>query len=142
MSRTDYLIIDEPKARFSGRFVVNPVFILLASILIPVLITLPFYGRFWMPFIWLVFNGFAMGSPSLKKEIICGVFVCALIWAILFPIWDAIHLNLENPRRFQPYIIIVLNAVLFTGLYVVTLTQRVPFEIFEYVKEQRQNNRY
>lgn len=142
MSHADYLIIDEPKARFSGRFVVNPVFILLASMVIPFIITLPLYGRFWMPFIWLLFNGFAMGSPSLKKEIFWGVLVCALIWAILFPIWDIIHINLDDPKRFQPYIIIVLNAVLFTGLYMVTLTQNVPFEIFAYIKEQRENNRY
>jgi len=142
MSETDYLIIDEPKARFSGRFVINPIFILLASIIIPIVITLPFYGRFWLPFIWLAFNGFVMGSPSLKKETIWGLLVCALIWTILFPVWDAIYATLENPKRFQPYIIIGLNAVLFAGLYMVVFIQSVPFEIFEYVKEQRKNNRY
>jgi flagellar biosynthesis protein FliQ len=140
MSDTDYLIIDEPNARFSGKLVINPIFILLASIIIPMIITLPFYGRFWLPFLWLAFNGFAMGSPSLKKEGLYGVLVCSLIAGIFYSTNNALPTVVDNPQDFYPYIRILLNAVLFSGLYMVVFLQSVPFGIFEYVKEQRGHN--
>ena len=62
MSAT-YRIQDEPRPGALGHLVVNPVFPLLALMM----------GGAWLGIPWFVFNGFAMGSTTRRKETVLAV---------------------------------------------------------------------
>lgn len=130
-----YHIIDEPKKTGKERLVVNPLIILFACIFIPILITLPFFGKFWMPFVWLLANGYFLGSATWKKEwaysaggiAIMFVLFVVLSMSPLFGISD----NAMN--ILAPYLPTVLNALLFLSLYVVVFTQSTSYELHQYI---------
>ncbi|HXV78085.1 MAG TPA: hypothetical protein VD788_17375 [Candidatus Polarisedimenticolaceae bacterium] len=58
MSAT-YRIPDEPRPSTLSRFAVQPFWPLLAVM----------FGGSWLSWPWFVFNGFAIGSPTRKKEL-------------------------------------------------------------------------
>jgi hypothetical protein len=64
MSAT-YRIQDEPRPGAMGHLVVNPVFPLLSLMM----------GGTWLGVPWFIFNGFAMGSTSRRKETVLAVLV-------------------------------------------------------------------
>ncbi|MEY4588544.1 MAG: hypothetical protein RL497_620 [Pseudomonadota bacterium] len=136
----NYRIIDEPQVKMADRFIVNPTAILLAAIFIPIAVNIPFYGKFWLPFIWLIFNGYLLGSPSFWRECLyammglCGV--AGAFWAYGY----GIKIDLINsPNSVAPYLRILVNAIYFIALYMTVFTQSVPFSIYEYVKQQGQH---
>ena len=130
----DYIIIDEPKARFFEKMIVNPVIILLAAMIIPIFVSLPFYSRWWFPFVWLVFNGIILGSPSIKKEIFYSVIGVALLVTIFFVVQYIYNIYAPFDFSFINYAIIISNALFFGFLYLVVFSQNAPYQIYEYVK--------
>lgn len=58
-----YRIADEPKPGTLSQFVVSPFWPLFGMM----------FGGFWLALPWFLFNSFAMGSPTRKKELVIAV---------------------------------------------------------------------
>ena len=133
-----YKIIDEPKPTIYSNLVVNPIFILFASILLPLFFSLPWYGRFWIPLVWIVLNGFLLGSPTRIKEAV--IAICGCLFLVL--LYNAIVFLAETDpvtaRTFIPYYRILNQGVIFFVLYLIVFYQSAPYAIHEYLKEQHQ----
>lgn len=136
-----YRIIDEPKARFSSQLIVNPLAIFLVAMFLPMFFTPPYYGRVWMPFLWLIVNGVLLGSPTLKKEIAFSV-AGTLLWLFL-PITVVVLLNSLQMGDFwellRPYIHICRQAIFFFFLYLIVNAQSLPYGLHQYLKEHNQS---
>ena len=134
---SDYIIVDEPKARALAAFVLPPLVILLASILLPLFWQPPAMGKYWLPLVWIFFNGYVLGSSTLKKEFAVG-FLGLLVMLAQF-MGFLYYINLEaHPFPVDvvgPYLRICLNATLFLTLYFVVFTQTASFELYKYMKE-------
>ena len=132
-----YEIIDEPHARPWGeKVIINPLFILLAAILVPLIWSPPFFGRFWIPFIWLAVNGVALGSSTLLKEIatlIVGALACA---GVFFGTVYLLHNELlpYTDEQVIPYMIITLYGVFFLTMYLVVFNQSRSYELYNYIR--------
>ncbi len=137
---SDYFIIDEPKYKLAHRFVVNPVGILLAAMILPLVFPkIPLYGKFWLPFVWLMLNGYWLGSPSFWRELVYAIGGLAIVAVLFFAFGYGIKTELITaPNTAAPYLRVLVNGIFFAALYCVVLTQSVPFAIYEYVKEQVQ----
>lgn len=137
---TGYRIIDEPNVKMAQQLIVNPIVILLAAILVPIFMTIPFYGKFWLPFIWLILNSYFLGSPTFWRECFYSVFGVLTIVGIFIGYGYGIKIDvITSPNSLAPYVRVLVNAVYFIALYLVVLTQSVPFSIYEYVKQQGQH---
>jgi len=138
MAADHYQIIDEPKPSRWAKFIVNPVAILLVAMLLPLMWTPPLAGRYWMPLLWLLVNGFILGSASWKKELIFSIvgglamLVCVYGALFYFQQFDP-----EGLPQAAPYIRIVLNGVLFLSLYLVVFTQSTSYQLYQYIHQQR-----
>lgn len=132
MESNNYAIIDEPKATALSYLVQNPLVILFASMIVPILISLPYLGRFWMPFIWLLINGYLLGSATWKKEWI--ISIAGILGMSLIIFGSAYFREMEYIR---PYLRIALNALLFLTLYFAVFTQSTSYELFEYMREDK-----
>ncbi|WP_144392030.1 hypothetical protein [Pleionea sediminis] len=132
-----YEIIDEPKVKASSHLVVNPIVILLAAMIVPMFLTIPFFGRWWLPFVWLMFNGYILGSPTLIKEIILSLVGLVSLY-LVFEL--SAYLKQIEPflsfESFFYYVRIILYGVFFLFLYLVVFRQIIPFEIFLYMKKK------
>lgn len=136
---SSYHIIDEPKIRFSDKFIVNPLIILFAAILVPLFWTLPFLGRLWMPLVWIIANGIMLGSSTFWKEILAMVVGAVLYVATIYGTsYIANSTNLfADPDVIWPYVRIFLQAIFFITLYVAIFMQQSSYSIFQYIKENR-----
>lgn len=134
---SSYQIIDEPHPGAYENLIVNPVTILFLSIFIPFFMDLPFYGKFWMPLVWLTANGHFLGSPTRWKETfiaIGGLAIILVLSGIILTLFDSD----ETLASFiLPYYRIVTQAVLFFTLYIIVLYQSAPFSLREYLKQHR-----
>lgn len=130
-----YHIVDEPKGSQLDKLVVNPIIILFAAIFIPIFITLPFDGRWWMPFAWLAINGYLLGSPTLKNEILISILGVLSLYGLL-EIFILLSQQdfFSGMKSFVQYVRIILNGVLFLTMYLVVFKQSVPYEIFTYMR--------
>lgn len=135
---SSYRIIDEPKIKPWEHLIVNPIIILLAGIIVPLFWTPPFFGRFWMPFAWLVLNSYLLGSPTFWKEFWLSVLSPILLFGIIY---IALYFQAKGYTSDLPslieYLRISVNALFFFMLYMVVFKQNVPYEIYEYTKEDR-----
>ncbi|MCV6622884.1 MAG: hypothetical protein OIF51_14160 [Cellvibrionaceae bacterium] len=124
---SSYKLIDEPSPSLMSNLIVSPVLILLIGIFGPLLYTPPMFGRYWLPLLWFIANSFFLGSPTRLKEVAIalagGTAILALFWAP----WP-------NPNYF-PYARILISAVLFFTMYMLSNLQSAPFELHEYLKE-------
>lgn len=134
----EYIIIDEPKPGLQQRFIVDPTAIFLVSILLPLLFTPPLLGQYWMPFVWLMFNGYLLGSPTFKSELMLAIggFV---LWFLL--VFGAASLAQADPQSSFwlmafPYFRILSNGVFFLSLYLIVFRQSGPYAIHKYVSAQ------
>lgn len=132
-----YRIIDEPKTKLANQFIVNPTAVLLAAMLVPLFVTIPFYGKFWLPFVWLMINSYLLGSPTFWREFfysICGllIIVCAFV-GFGYGIKTEF---ISSPNRWSSYFRILVTAIYFIAMYLVVFTQLVPFSIYDYVKNR------
>ena len=135
-----YKVLDEPSPKRLGWLCVSPLLILFVSVLAPIFFSIPMMGRYWMPFAWLILNGFLMGSPTRWKEAIIGVSSVMVIAATFFAWAFFFNLESEFARSTVPYLKIVIQALLFFSLYWVVFIQSKPYQIFEYVKELNSRN--
>ena len=132
-----YRIIDEPKSKPWGeKLIVDPIFILLAAILIPLVWNPPYLGRFWMPSVWLFVNGLALGSSTLGKEIralLAGGLLCLAVFylSMLIPRWSNGLVTLQD---ILPYARIILFGVFFMTIYLVVFQQGRSYQLFQYVR--------
>jgi hypothetical protein len=137
---TSYRIIDEPKVKMAQQLIVNPIAILLAAMLVPIFVSIPLYGKFWLPFIWLIVNGYLLGSPTFWRECVYSVLGVFAIAAVFIGFGYGIKINaIGSPNSLAPYMRVLINALYFIALYLVVFTQSVPFSIYEYVKQQGQH---
>ncbi|MAM86505.1 MAG: hypothetical protein CME36_04235 [unclassified Hahellaceae] len=131
-----YDIIDEPKPRLQENFIVDPTAIFFVSVFLPLLWVPPLQGQYWLPFVWVIANGYLLGSPTLKKEI--GISIAGILVWLGFSI-GAVYLTefvgfaLEATA---PYIRILSKGIFFLALYLVVLKQSAPYAVYRYVKEQ------
>lgn len=134
---SQYHIVDEPKGSQFDKLVINPIIILFVAIFIPIFITLPFDGRWWMPFAWLAINGYLLGSPTLKSEVVISIVGVLSLYGLLelFIILSQQDLFSEM-KSFVQYVRIILNGVLFLTMYLVVFKQSTPYEIFTYMREK------
>lgn len=129
-----YRIIDEPKVRAAETLIVNPLVILLAGIFLPLLWEPPFMGRFWIPFAWVIANGFLLGSPSFLKELLISV---AALLSMMGLFASLAIFKPENANALYPYFNIALSGVFFLFLYTVVFIQMTPWSIHEYIRESQ-----
>lgn len=117
----------------------NPVVVLLAGMFLPLFWNPPWFGRMWIPLLWICVNGFLLGSPSVKKEIMTCV-VGAAIWFTL-PYGVFFILGIFDAKDLMPlaapYIRIVNQGVFFVTLYVVCIKQMLAYNIFIYLREAK-----
>jgi len=137
MENNSYTIVDEPKNRAFESYIVDPTMILLVSIFIPVLWTPPAFGRFWIPIVWLLANGYFLGSSTWKKELATGFAGVGMLLAAFFGLvfYSLQESTVYTSEQIGPYFQIFLNAILFLTLYVIAFMQSRSFELFEYMRE-------
>ena len=130
-----YQIIDEPQARTWGEnIIVHPILILFVSIIVPIFVQLPFYGRFWMPFAWLVLNSFALGSATFKRELITSICSVVALVAVTFSSGLLMQYIDATPEMIAPYYRIALMGTLFFAIYLVVYPQEKSYEIYQYLR--------
>lgn len=129
----DYAIIDEPKIKFLEHLIVNPIIILFAAMLIPMLIQIPYYGRWWLPFAWLTFNGFILGSPTLIREIFYSTICIILLAGMYYLMYHLMQTRINFEFSIFKYIIIIMYGILFLFMYLVVFLQSAPYQIIQYV---------
>ena len=136
---SSYLIIDEPQVKFSENLIVNPLMILFVSIIAPMFFNIPFLGKLWLPFLWLSFNGYILGSATFKKEILVVILGSATYMGMFFLAMYVSNYSalLKDPQVIWPYVRISLQAIFFITLYIGVFMQSKSFSIYEYVKESR-----
>lgn len=135
-----YHIIDEPKVKIAQQLIVNPVAVLLAAILVPMFLTIPLHGKFWLPFVWLMVNSYFLGSPTFWRECLYSIGGMLAIAAAFIGFGYGIKIDaISSPNTLAPYLRVLVNALYFIALYLVVFTQSVPFSIYEYVKQQGQH---
>jgi hypothetical protein len=132
----DYIIVDEPKQKYSEHLIVDPTAILFVSFFVPLFWLPPMGGRFWMPLVWTVLNGYFLGSPTLKKE--AWISVAGLLGIVALFIGLGIYGGARTEpftlEQIAPYIRLAINAILFTTLYITVFTQSNAYELFKYMK--------
>ncbi|MBL4673900.1 MAG: hypothetical protein JKX81_16690 [Arenicella sp.] len=130
-----YQIIDEPQPSLYSKLVIDPVAILFASLLIPIFIELPLYGRFWMPLAWIVLNGWLLGSPTRKKETVIAIAGGLTLIIFYSAMVYLAGVNVEMATLAFPYYRILNQGALFFTLYMIVFYQSAPYAIHQYVKE-------
>lgn len=132
-----YHIIDEPKPRMYENLILDPVIILFLSIIVPLFWNPPMAGKFWIPLLWLISNGFLLGSPTLRREIGFAFGGAVLLFITFYGLGVAIS---NEFKQAVPYLIIILHGILFLTLYMIVFAQTSAYGIHEYLKRQRKNN--
>lgn len=135
---SQYQIIDEPKVKPQQHLIVNPIVILLVGILVPLVWTPPLYGRIWGTLLWIIANGYLLGSPTFKSEvfiaIVGGICWFALPYGVVFILFETNYQAFINVV--VPYLRIANNGVFFLTLYLIVFRQAVPYELFCYFKDK------
>ena len=132
-----YQIIDEPDTKPWGEnLIVDPVLILFAAIIVPLFWQPPYMGRYWIPALWLLVTGIALGSSTLKEEIatmILGAIAWYGVFWIIARFWSAGFIPGEAADVY-PYLHILQFGVFFLTLYLVVFKQSQSYAIFDYVR--------
>ena len=129
-----YQIVDEPNVKSWGEsLILDPTIILFVCIFAPILISIPAFGRFWIPLIWLSLNGFALGSATLKRELLVLWLGSVLLFSVYIGfIAVANHYGLA-PERINPYLRIMVFAGFFLVIYITVFNQQKSYELFKYL---------
>ena len=123
-----YELIDEPKPGALSRFAVKPFWPLLAVML----------GGAWLSWPWVVLNGFAVGSPTRRRELfwaIAGVAGSGLLLLLL------INLQRQEILTGLPLKLAVIGLVVFKlyVTYMLYILQSRSFALYEYFGGQTAN---
>ncbi len=130
----NYKIIDEPKVKHLEKLIVHPVIILFAAMIVPMFVAIPYFGRFWIPFVWLIFNGIILGSPTIKKEIAYAILGLA---SLIGTYYLGVHyyVSLENTKiSVISYLRIFMTGIFFLFMYLIVFLQEAPYQIYQYIK--------
>ena len=108
----NYSIIDEPKIKLGHRFIVNPTGILLAAMVLPIVFrNIPLFGEFWLPFVWLAFNGYWLGSPSFGVSCFCSLWA-GCCGGVFFAFGYGIKADvITAPNTAAPYMRVLVNGI-------------------------------
>jgi hypothetical protein len=121
MAQSGYRIADEPKPGALARFAVDPLWPFLAVI----------FSGAWLSWSWFVINGFAVGSPTRRRElaIAIGGFVtsAAVLFLLLYAMGDGVL-----SQQSLPYALLGLTVVKIAVTYWLHVTQAETFEIYTY----------
>jgi hypothetical protein len=120
MSAT-YHIQDEPSPGALGHLVVNPVFPLLAFMVAGV----------WLGVPWFIFNGFAMGSVSRRKETLLAVGVVPGTLLLFFVLGMLLKLGVLTEVS-APYAAVGITVWKLAMGYVLYNLQQRSFALHEY----------
>jgi len=135
-----YVIIDEPKSRSWGEsLIVDPSIILIASILVPIIWNPPMFGRFWIPLLWMLLNGYALGSATFRQEVIT-LLVGSVGWLTLFFGVSGLHASGYIPfsqEIIAPYLRLFLFGIFFLTLYLVVFRQSSSYQLYNYSRGER-----
>jgi hypothetical protein len=121
MRQPDYLIADEPHPGRFEAWVVQPFIPLLATMLVGSLVGLP----------WLVFNGWAMGSVTRRRDTV----IAAVTWFVqVVLLLSGILLATFRlmPEGRLGYVRIFASVVVLLGAYAIQLSQEASFELHQY----------
>jgi hypothetical protein len=118
---TGYRIPDEPRPGALERVIVNPLWPLLALMLVGPWLGLP----------WLVFNSVALGSPSLRGDIAAAM--AAIFGTLLFG-WILMQPGVAQsiPRESIKYWLLIVVSLHLGFGYLIYLRQQSAYSIFEY----------
>lgn len=116
-----YQIADEPRPGTLARFAVNPVFPLLALML----------GGVWIAWPWFLLNGIAVGSPTLRREIVWLAGGLMALIAITIAILASADAGLITGVGLR-YAFLVLVVAKIATAYAVYVLQSRTIEIYQY----------
>ncbi len=121
MSAAGYRLADEPRPGGLAHLAVNPFWPFLAVM----------FGGVWLSWPWFVVNGFAVGSPTRRKEVaiaIGGFTLTGLLVLLIVGLAATGHV----PQDGLPYAFLALTAVKLGVTYWIHLLQSSTFEVYEY----------
>ena len=123
-----YRIADEPRLSRLSRVVVNPFIILLLSMLL----------MFELGTVWLLFNGFAMGSPYARRNLLVTlgavvVFFAAYVGASVGLGVTEGGANLE----YAPYFRLAVRTFWILVCYYLFMSQMKIYPLFQYYRQQQ-----
>lgn len=116
-----YRIIDEPQPGLMAHLTVNPFWCLFGVM----------FGGTWLSWPWFIFNGWAMGSPSRRQELLWAVLglVCVSLAATgLVLALDRNDIAIETFR----YCVVGVVGLKLVVSYRIMLLQSQTFELHEY----------
>lgn len=117
-----YIISDEPQQSRFGHLVVRPSGILFAAM---------FCGT-WLALPWFAFNGYAMGSPTRRKELaLCALTlgVTVVLATIFVVLWDRDIIESSTGVRLFALVVTTWKLGM---LYAIETVQSRTFGVYEY----------
>jgi hypothetical protein len=122
MARADtYRILDEPAPSGLGHLIVHPMWPLLAIM----------FAGVWLSLPWFVLNGFALGSPTRRKELVVAVLGPVGLLALSYTL-GVLHALLQMPQGAIPYLLVVLTLWKLAVAYWLFDLQKQSFALHEY----------
>ena len=119
-----YQIADEPRPSGISHLAVNPIWPFFAVM---------FVGA-WFAWPWFILNGYALGSPTRKKElwiVLGGVAGAAVIGFLALGILGSFESG-EEARRYAPYLGVLFIAWRLAVTYWLHLVQASTFGLYQY----------
>ncbi len=121
MNSTAYELIDEPRPGALAQIAVKPFWPLLAVML----------GGAWLSWPWFVLNGFAVGSPTRRKELAWAVGGIAGSFALLLLLGTLGQQGILNGLAMKYAVISLVVFKLYISYLLYTLQAR-SFALYEY----------
>ena len=121
MRSTGYRIADEAKPSGLAHLAVNPFWPFLGVM----------FGGAWLSWPWFVVNGFAVGSPTRRRELSIAIGGFALSGLLLLSIVGLAGTG-RIPERGVPYALLTLTALKLGVTYWLHALQSSTFEVYEY----------
>ncbi len=132
---SNYTIVDEPAKSRLDYLIINPNAILFASVIIPILVQIPAYGRIWLPALVFILNGFLLSSPSRWRETFFALLSIGCWFGLVFGglYCVALYLGRNAVDTALPYLRIVSQAGFYFCLIYVASLQLNAFAIYQYI---------
>lgn len=122
MARADsYRILDEPAPSGLGHLIVHPMWPLLSIM----------FAGVWLSLPWFVFNAFALGSPTRRKQLGVAIMGPVGMVALSF-VLPLLALVLKLPKGAIPYLLLVLTLWKLGVAYWLFALQKQSFALHEY----------
>ncbi len=135
-----YRIVDEPRVKpWAENLIVDPFIVLFVAIFLPIFWDPPFMGRFWMPLVWLLINGFALGSSTLAKEVIYSVagLSAGVLMVGAVSVMVAQGIITVPTEQLTPFVRLALFGLFLFTLYSVVMRQSTSYQLFQYTQGSR-----